>query len=158
MVFKPQAPGKYENTLPFNKLRCTKFVPHLFLDSVSTGMGCGRCTLALLTGDDPITEMKGVPYSSVSDKIMVAYLKRRGIIVLPITRADVTQIPNVIMNHIGKQHVILASQLVSKNEATWTVIVGDVQFHNFTVLDVKPLDFINRPLLSAYCLMSPKWV
>lgn len=144
--------GKYQNNINFSDYKVTKFNPYLFDRSWS--YGCGRTALSTLTGVAPY---KFVEQKNYTDKYMIRELVDRNFVVLPITNADVTQTPQFIVSHIKESHVILASQLAIKGEGTWSAYYGGYSFHNFAVEELKPLEFLNRPLLSAYVIFHSKW-
>jgi hypothetical protein len=98
--------------------------------------------------------------SHMSDARMVQYLKDNGYTVEPITICSMAELNNDFDGadwHIRKDHVLLISQQFLKGEASWIVVYGDELMHNFQRAKLHPLEFINRPILTAYVVYHPKW-
>ena len=146
--------SNYLNTIKFSEYAVSKFNPHIYTDNYRI-YGCGPTALGLITGARP---HKFKYQKHYSDRFMVRHLQKRGYQVLPISREDVSQTPQFIVSHIKDHHVILASQLAIRGESTWIVIYGGYAFHNFVMEKLEPLDFLNRPLCSAYLIFHKKWL
>jgi hypothetical protein len=119
----------------------------------STTAGCGANALALLTGTVPDIIARQNGSNHFSDEFMLRFLRARGFIAVQLTLCNVS----VAETDIGAGHLLLVSQLYSKNEGTWCVIFNDTCFHNFAVYRLSTLAFLNRPLLSAYIVYHPEW-
>jgi hypothetical protein len=52
---------------------------------------------------------------------------------------------------------VLISQLFRRYEATWGVIHGNAFYHNFQIFELSALAFLNKPILSAYLVVHPRW-
>lgn len=128
------------------------FNPYLFSDPVRAQMGCGACALALITGSLPEFISKNGK-SHFSDAFMVRFLRKKGYSVLRLTLCNLS----VGGSKIGRQHVILLSQLLMKNEGTWGVIYDGLYYHNSASYALNALSFLNRPILSAYLVSHPRW-
>jgi hypothetical protein len=72
---------------------------------------------------------------------------------MPLTMCNLS----VAKARLGKQHVILVSQLFRRNEATWGIIFNSAYYHNFEVYSLEALSFLNKPILSAYVVYHSKW-
>ena len=150
--------GKYKEVkIDFNKLSVEWFAPHLYRKD-AYALGCGRTALTTLTGVSPdmIPIGKGEKHH-YSDRFMVNFLRQRDYQVLPVTQCDMTQHSDVILHEITEDHVVLFSQLMIKNEASWSVTYGGLVYHNFYVTRLHGMEFLNKPLLSAYVIFHPKW-
>ncbi len=58
---------------------------------------------------------------------------------------------------IGPGHVLLVSQWFRPDEGTWGVVYGDFYYHNFEAYLLSSLAFLNKPIMSAYLVIHPKW-
>ena len=116
-------------------------------------MGCGACALALLTGVPPEVIARKNNSSHYSDEFMLRFLRKREFSVLPLTWCNVSTNKSPIDNF----HVLLLSQLFARNEATWLVLHNELCYHGFDVYTATTLSFLNKPVLSAYLLVHPKW-
>ena len=150
--------GRYKKVITdFNQYAVEWFAPTIFKKDMYA-CGCGRTALATIIGLNPELVPDGVgKHRHFSDKFMVGYLRRAGYKVIPCTQCDMTQRADVIMNEITDDHVVLISQLMVKNEASWSVTYGGLAYHNFYITRLHGLDFLNKPLLSAYVVFHPKW-
>jgi hypothetical protein len=81
------------------------------------------------------------------------FLRARGFSVLELTWCNVSG----TKSKIGSNHVILLSQLFTKNEGTWGGIFNGWFYHNFEIYAVEQLSFLNKPILSAYVVRNRKW-
>ena len=129
------------------------FNPYLFHGSYRSQRGCGASALALLTGVAPeiIASENGRPH--YSDHFMLQFLRAREFRTLHLTPRNVT----TATKPIGTQHVVLLSQLFKKKEGTWGVLFGDTYYHNFDLYALTALAFLNKPILTAYVVIHPKW-
>lgn len=57
-----------------------------------------------------------------------------------------------ITNQITKRHILLVIQDYNKSEKSMSVIYNDIIYHNFSMMPLKPLEFLNRPLSSVFVL------
>lgn len=84
---------------------------------------------------------------------MIRFLRDRRFRILRLT-------PDLLVrakNKLGPDHVLLISQLFRRGEGTWGVIFGDFYYHNFDAYALSALSFLNKPALSAYVVLHPKW-
>ena len=138
----------------FSPYATSYFAPHLYCGPVRSGLGCGACALALITGVAPeiiASQNGGAHYS---DRFMIRFLKARNFRTLRLT-------PNLVTgakNEIGADHVLLVSQLFRRAEGTWGVVFEDFYYHNFQAYVLSSLSFLNKPILSAYVVFHPKWL
>jgi hypothetical protein len=58
---------------------------------------------------------------------------------------------------VRPDHVLLLSQLFRPGEGTWGVVFEDFYYHNFDAYALSSLSFLNKPILSAYLIVHPKW-
>ena len=135
----------------FGKYATSCFTPHLF--GREWRRGCGACALALLTGETPevIARKNNSPH--YSDEFMLRFLRARGFSVLPLTWCNLS----ASKLRINNEHVLLLCQLFTKNEATWLVMHNELCYHNFEVYTPTILSLLNKPVLSAYLVIHPKW-
>lgn len=129
------------------------FAPHLFSGAILGAFGCGASALALITGISPdlIAVKNGGPH--YSDSFMISFLRKHGHRTLMLTPLKVCG----AKGKIGSDHVVLMSQLFRRYEATWGVIHGNLFYHNFQSFDLSGLAFLNKPILSAYLVIHPRW-
>lgn len=137
----------------FDDYAASVFRPHLFFGSIRAEMGCGSTALALLTGVPPEKAAAQNGSTHHSDEFMTRFLRRRGYRVLHLTLCNISATDSMI----GKDNVILLSQLFRKNEATWGVIFNGSYYHNFDIYSLEVLSFLNKPILSAYLVIHPSW-
>jgi hypothetical protein len=134
------------------------FVPHLYTNHHG---GCGANTLSLLTGVPPafIQNTNKKNPNHWKDSFMVNFLRKRGFKVLSLTKCEATNNVNgiYVSDSINNRHVLLLSQLMSKNTASWTVVHNELLYHNFEIISFKGLNLINSPSLTVYVVFNPKW-
>ncbi len=143
----------------FSKLIVDKFAPQIFNTAYNAIGGCGANALSVLTGINPLDIKNTNPKNKNDwkDKFVVDFLRDCGFTVEPITLCDVSNSEIYVESPITKNHVLLISQLLIKNEASWSVIYKDYIFHNFEIVPLKGLEFVNNPILTAYIVWSPAW-
>jgi len=137
----------------FSPFVASVFAPHLFSVQNQVGMGCGACTLALITGIAPETISAENGKDHYSDRFMRRFLTARNYRLLRLT-------PDLLSrakSPIGSDHVILICQLYRRNEATWGVVHAGAYYHNFSIYLLSTLSFLNKPIVSAYLVCHPKW-
>lgn len=151
------------NKTDFESYAVSKFVPHLFDHSAYGLYGCGATALSLITGIKSNIIFRSKKFKeneslfSWNDTFMRGFLRKQGFSIIPITLCEVSNFQTYIESPIKNYHVILMSQLMKKNEASWSVIFNNYIFHNFEILPLKPLEFINNPILSAYVIYKDEW-
>ena len=139
--------------MDFSPFAASFFAPHLFCGSFRAALGCGAAALALITGVAPeiiATENGDAHYS---DRFVVRFLRTRNFRALRLTPDLVTR----SKSPIGSDHVLLISQLFRHGEGTWGVVFQDFYYHNFGAYTLSALSFLNKPILSAYLVIHPKW-
>jgi hypothetical protein len=152
--------GKYDkNKIDFRQYYVTKFNPHLFDIDKHPYSTCGSAVLSLLTGESPTKVEKSLPKGSDdwTDKPLINYLINRGYEVKKVTQCDVTEHPTVVEYPIKNEHVLIVSKLVCRDEGTWTVVHNQFEYHNFEINMLKPLEYLNNPIMSAYVVFHKKW-
>jgi hypothetical protein len=146
--------GKYTGRrVDFSRYATVCFNPFLFSPATHATSGCGASALGLLTGKTPTCFLPRNGVKHYSDAYMLRCLRRHGFRVVRLTQCNLTQ----ATNGVTARHVLLISQLIRKNEATWLVHFNSICYHNFDAYTLESLSFINKPLLSAYVLSHPKW-
>ena len=146
--------GSYtKRRVNFDDYAASFFTPHIFPGYEATRFGCGASALSILTGVSPdiVSAKNGGP--DYSDEFILRFLRQKGFSTLALTWCNVSTGPT----RIGREHVILLSQLFTKNEGTWGVIFNGYYFHNFDIYAVEHLSFVNKPILSAYLVSSASW-
>jgi hypothetical protein len=129
------------------------FNPYLFTGSVRSSLGCGISALALLSGTLPEVIAARRRSNHCSDDFMLRFLRAKGFQTLRLTQCNVS----VAKSSIGAEHVLLLSQLFRRNEGTWVVLFNGSCYHNFDQYLLKELSFLNKPILSAYVVVHPRW-
>jgi len=149
--------GKYKKRADYTHLRAFLFNPALYCPTMYGEAGCGATALSLLTGDHPFN-IRDLNKSEkhYPDRFMLKYLTDRFYTVVPITQRGVTSCASDCYP-VTSNHIILASQLMVKREASWVVYHRNLGYHNFTVGSVQNLDFINKPILTAYIIHHPRF-
>ena len=135
------------------------FAPHLFQYNTA---GCGASCLATITGFPPgfihNTNRKNVNHWK--DSFMVKFLKNHGFKVHHLTKCDVSNgdvNSTYTMNNITSRHVLMVSQLMNKNSASWSVVHDSMMYHNFQTVSFTGLSFVNSPTLTTYIVCHPSW-
>jgi hypothetical protein len=147
--------GRYANWYSdLEAYRSPFFEP--FLDyrfSASPGC-CGWDAFKTIVGHNPNRRFGKL----TTDKLMVEALENSGIHVIPLSVCKVTNRPS-LMNLVNEDHVVLISQMFRKDEGSWVILHGGKIFHNCKdeTEYFHPLEFINRPILSAYIVWKEKW-
>jgi hypothetical protein len=137
----------------FSNYAASFFNPYLFSGTARSVIGCGASALALLTGAAPEGIAKINRRAHYSDGFMVRFLRDRKFSVLQLTLCNLS----AATPKIGTSHVLLLSQLFRPNEGTWGVIFNGTYYHNFQSYSLDALSFLNKPILSAYLVVHPKW-
>lgn len=124
------------------------------------GYGCGANALTALTGAPPWLTQELNGYSrDFKDRFMLDFLEDLGFKTIPITQCEMSVGQGEsIMSKIKRDHLLLVSQLFSKNEGTWTVAYKGKLVHNFEINPIYPLEFVNRPILTAYVVFHKKFI
>ncbi len=146
--------GRYtRHRVDFTRYSVAFFTPHLFAAPGRSGAGCGATALSLLTGVPPqiIRAINGQAH--YPDHFMRTFLKKRGFLVVPLTICNISS----AKTRLGDRHVVLISQLFTRNEATWGVIFNSMYYHNFEIYALEALSFLNKPILTAYVVSHVKW-
>lgn len=146
--------GTYKGRrVEFRRYAVSCFNPFLFSDPASELRGCGAGALALLTGVAPekiSAKNGGIHYP---DDFMRRFLRQHGFRTLQLTQCNLSSAED----YVGTDHVILLSQLFKRNEATWGVTFGGMYYHNFSLFSMNALSVLNKPVLSAYIVIDPRW-
>jgi hypothetical protein len=139
--------------MDFSPFAASFFAPHLFSGAARSQLGCGASALALVTGVAPeiISSQNGG--SHFSDRFMVGFLRVRNFRTLRLTPRMITG----ARTKIGSNHVLLVSQWFRSDEGTWGVVYENFYYHNFEAYVLSSLAFLNRPIMSAYLIIHPKW-
>ena len=147
--------GTYTKKIDYSKYQLSKY-SLTFRDKKFAGTwGCGATSLSLLTSKPPEHYSKLNKFKAhYDDKFMVRELKKSGYEVIPLTISSLTD-TELVINPINNRHLLLVSQMVLKNEATWLMIAGgEYVIHNFQIDILSNLEFINHPILSIYILFK----
>jgi hypothetical protein len=151
--------GSYKKKpIDWESFKVDLFTPHLFVDGHSNG--CGGNALALLTGIPPevIHNTNKKRPEDWTDEFMIKFLKKHKFRVQAITKCDMSLNDGYfISEHITNRHVLLMSQLMLKNMASWTVSYNRLWYHNFDVASFGSLNLINCPTLTCYVVIHPSW-
>lgn len=154
--------GYYDGPLiDFSTYKSPKFKFNFDWKGLFFSYGCGANAISSITGETlrDIAEANHFQ-KHYSDRFMVNYLKKSGHTVIPLTLCAMTQGHTdhiLIKNKISRYHVLLISQLFLENEASWIVAHKGKLVHNFDKHFLYPLEFINRPILTAYVVHHKKW-
>lgn len=142
--------GRYVGGMNLAAYRSPFFKPYLD-DSTHC---CGWDAYRTLLGTDPPRKFGNLS----TDRQMVGSLRASGIEVIPLTVCAATNRYEVF-NLVLESHVLLISQMFRKNEGSWCVLHGGRIFHNCEdeTSSFHMLEFINRPILTAYILWMKKW-
>jgi len=152
--------GTYSRrTVDLTKWEIKKFVPFLFDSSLYGSIGCGYSVISTLTGESPFSlKKKNKNSEHCSDEFVIKRIKLKGFKVLPITKCLVSNTKSdYIYDKIKDYHCLLMSQLYKKAEASWTISVFGKIYHNYMAYDLKPLEFVNRPIVSAFLISRKDW-
>lgn len=154
--------GKYGNgNTKFNKLAVNKLPIHWFNIENHSNIGCGSTTLALLTGINPLyikprNSKNSKDDHHYSDRFMISFLRKHNISVYEINKANLSNNKDWKYT-LDDRHVILTSNLVKKDEATWGIYWNNTYIHNFEVIKLKPTNFLSFPTVSSYVLYNENW-
>lgn len=142
--------GRYAGGINLASYRSPFFEPYL---NGSTHC-CGWDAYRTILGKNPPKNFGNLS----TDRQMVGALRTSGIEVIPLTVCTVTNRLE-LFNLVLESHVLLISQMFRKNEGSWCVLHGGRIFHNCEdeTNSFHMLEFINRPILTAYILWTKKW-
>jgi hypothetical protein len=152
--------GKYkETTIDFNKYLVTRFNPYLFDQFKHPYKTCGTAAISLLTGISPVIIEKQLPRGQIdwTDHSMTKNLMDKKFIVKKITKCDLTGDPFVVRYPLQPNHVILISSLLCKMEGSWMILHNNLEYHNFEIKPLQPLEYVNHPIMSAHVVYHPRW-
>lgn len=140
----------------FEKLTVKRF-PLTLWDSVVYGQaGCGATALGLITGENPLEIAKRNKSKHYSDRFMVNSLRRFGVSVFEINKANLSNKKEWRYSLSGN-HVILFSSLIQKAESSWLILWDDVLWHNFIPVKASYQHFLNCPTDTAFLLYRKSW-
>lgn len=140
----------------FKKLQVSKF-PVTLWDSVIYGhCGCGATALALITGDNPTKIAAKNGRRHYSDRFMVDYLRKKGISVYEVNRANLSQ-SKEWKHQLSDNNVILYSANTAKGEQSWFLTFNSYIYHNFIISKASYLDLLNFPIDSCHVLCKNNW-
>jgi hypothetical protein len=152
--------GYYKKrTIDWRKWEVDVFNPHLFLVD---GCGCGASALATLTGVPPqyIHNTNKKNRNHWKDSYMIKFLKICGFKVHHLTKCDVSNTDisyGYASESVTDRHVLLMSQLMNKNSASWTIAHNKLWYHNFQTCSFSPTSILSQPTLSCYLILHPSW-
>lgn len=156
-------PGNYQKARSFEEihgLQTLKFRPRLY-KGVGDGLrgSCGTSALSTLTGISPILVGRKLAKTAESwrDRPMRKFLSRLGYQTTPVTMCDVTSESQYVHYPIRRFHVLLVSQLMIRNEGSWSVVHRNRVYHNMEESALEPLEFLNNPLMTVYIVWHKRW-
>lgn len=156
--------GSYGNAnTDFRTLVVDRLPIHCFDSYRYSGVGCGANALALLTGINPLViQSVNKGKAHYSDQFMRKYLRKFGISSYKMTKCNLTgrtnKEANELMGYIGPNNVMLASQLIKRNEASWFLYWNGTSYHNFDLDRANFATLLNFPIITSYVLYNAKWV
>jgi hypothetical protein len=157
--------GSYQKARSFKEihdLQTLKFRPHIFKGVKHDKLRgtCGTNAFSTLTGLKPVaaSELLAPTATHWRDRPMRKALARLGYKTLPVTMCDVTNEKGWIKYPIRRFHVLLVSQLMTRNEGSWSVIHRNRVYHNMDEAYLDPLEFLNNPLMTVYIVWNKKWL
>lgn len=129
------------------------FSPHLYRSYGCQLAGCGATALSLILKIHPfkIKNTNKKNRHDWTDSFMVGFLKRNGWQILKLDERTVTSYDS-ISNPVGDKHILLVSQRYSKTDSSWAVVFDELYIHNFQISHLDVREFINRPIISIYCI------
>jgi hypothetical protein len=140
--------------IDFQKWESRYFNPFLWDFELYNSYGCGASLIATLTGESPvdlfIKNKKNNPYWPES--LILSKIRRAGYKTLELTVERTKQSYKVIDLPIKEYHILLTLQYMTKGETSWQLIWGNYIFHNFEIRPLKPLEFINNPLIKSWII------
>ena len=153
--------GTYkEKRVDFSKFEVYKFTPFLFPEYCSSLYGCGANILSLLSGL-PQNKIKPPIKSRPDhwpDSFIIKFLKERKFEILKITQCSLSNNEDrQIIESLTRYNLILTSQLVLKNECSWYLTWDNYYYHGSSISKLRPFDFLNYPIISAYCLFHKRY-
>ena len=152
--------GSYKKKIDFSSFDVLKFPFSIWNPTAYAHAGCGYHALASVTGiESPYSiRKKNKDKDSCNDWFIKKYLKSAGIKYQEITQCLLTNHrQDYIPSKIQESNIILASQLVKKNEMSWFLYGFGYCIHNQTIEPVKNLSFLNWPVDTAYLLFKDSW-
>lgn len=150
--------GRYKKK-PLDFKKCLVTRPRLtFFDKFHSVFGCGPCAASTLTGIRPEKISKiNKDKDHFSDKLMITFLESQNFKVIPLTIAELSN-SSYVENNITRNHLLLLSQMYSKNQASWTILLNNEYIiHNFEIQKLFGDEFIQRPILTSYILFKKSW-
>ena len=145
----------------FKKLTINKFPLCLFDYAQYGSTGCGANALSLLTGVNPRSILRmNEGRSHYGDKFMLAFLRKKGIRAFKLTKCNITGRTgdgDFLSGLLSPNNLLLASQLIKKQEASWFVYWNNIQYHNFELGLATFSSLLNFPIVSAYVLYNQAW-
>jgi hypothetical protein len=125
---------------------------------------CGSGLLSLLTNKSPTPIEKQLPKSAKhwSGLSLTNYLKKRKFNVIQLSKFGITSISSSYgaedVIPINENHVLIASCLCCKEEASWFLIHKNIIYHHLvSYKQLNPLFFINKPTQEVWLVKHPSW-
>lgn len=181
---KERCPGLRQGSknvapIDFRALTCEKLPWSDYCLKQFEHVGCGNLMLAQLTGAHPFEVQRfmidhidiwlDLPENQKMNRelimtgkytpveMMLSFLVMHGIIAEAVTVMDLCPRVGVIETLITKNHVLLISQQVSRDESTWCVIHNGKIRHNLEVGPLDPYYLLCNPPTDLFVLWSPDW-
>lgn len=134
-----------------NQLESPAFAPCLYDKSLYSLEGCVPCALALLTGVSPRTINEN--YSGKwSESKIIRFLRKKNFTCYKLSDRILKTRSDVIEENLRPYHLVLTIQKMNKKETSVQVIWDGYVFHNFSIAPLRPLEFVNNRLISAWVL------
>jgi hypothetical protein len=144
-------PGKFKSleryTVPYFHLYAEKN------RAVNAIYGCGYNTFGILTG----RSLRGISDSVTDEKMIKSIERLQGYKVFPLSVYSVVSHEAPWYNAVREDNVVLISQLITRNEGTWALLYKNLWYHNGQIKGLHSLEFIVRPILTAYVIWNKKW-
>lgn len=150
-----QRKGQYsDKCIDFNRYTAPLFKPAVPYKCSISDPSCGVIAFYSLTGKlmDPQYRFR----ATIEDKIMIQQLKKYGYTVIPLTIANTISRCG-IFNNIREEHVVLISQIMYRGEGSWAILHKKNYYHSFGKERLHGLEFVNRPINTAYLIFKEEW-
>jgi hypothetical protein len=147
------------SNINFSNWEAKKVVLHHYDSTMFSLYGCGACALALLTGISPKTLYLQNSFDNPNwpiDKVL-RILRDEFFEIQEITNEGVKKNKTDIDMPISSYHPILTVQKMTKSETSFQFIYNNLVYHNFETRPLKPMEFLNNPIVKAYLIIKDEW-
>lgn len=155
--------GSYkEKKINFNEWEVSKLPITLWNKNDYAHVGCGYNLLASLVNKERPYRIRDINQRRVSceKRFFLSYLRKNGFKVLELSKCNLSNKKKevlTLMGDVNARHVLVTTQLLKKNEASYFLSHDNWVYHNNHIYRQEFLDLINFPIHEAFLVTHPDY-